>query len=379
MQVARGVAKEECSRSHHVNHDQEGHAESTGAPDRANEAKHGPAQRTCPRGGACKVAGWFVVVAALLVAAGVWKAVQLRNPVREPLRVAISPWPGYEFASLAQTKGYFEQEGVDVRLLELGSLGDCRRTFERGQADGFFGTMIEVIESDARLQRSAEIVCVVDYSDGADCILARDPIGSVADLRGKRIAVEHSSVNVLVLTRALELAGLAWSDVTVVYMPAMQMPEAMSGGAVDAAVTYPPLSLDIRRGIGVKEVFTTAQIPGEVVDLLAFDAKTAQERRREIDAFVRAFFRAQQYAAANREEGYALMAARQRITAKEFEEALSGGIRLVGRAQQERFLGPEGSLRDTVASARAMLNTARGASEAAAILQTDAQSGGDPE
>lgn len=319
------------------------------------------------------MAGWFVVVASLLVTAAVWKAIQLRSPATEPLRVAINPWPGYEFASLAQTKGYFEQEGVEVRLLELGSLGDCRRAFERGQADGFFGTVIEVLESEARMQRPMEVVCVVDYSDGADCILARDPIQSVAELRGKRIAVEHSSINVLVLARALELSGLAWSDVTVVYMPAMKMPDAMSRASVDAAVTYPPMSLEISRGTSVTMIFNTAQIPGEVVDVLAFDAATVRTRGREIGAFVRAFFRAQEFAEANAREAYALMSARQRITAQEFEEAISGGIRLVGRDQQPHFLGPNGSLRATVASSRAILDTARVTGEARATLQTDAQ------
>ncbi|MCX5690211.1 MAG: ABC transporter substrate-binding protein, partial [Planctomycetota bacterium] len=153
---------------------------------------------SCESGNASKMAGWFVLLAALLVAAGVWKAIQVRNPVPEPLRIGLNPWPGYEFASLAAAKGYFEVEGVDARLLELSSLGDCRRAFERGQVDGFFGTLIEVLESDARLKRNSQVVCVVDYSDGADSIIARKPISSVAELRGKRVAIESGSVNVLV-------------------------------------------------------------------------------------------------------------------------------------------------------------------------------------
>jgi NitT/TauT family transport system substrate-binding protein len=333
---------------------------------------HGAADGCCVRGGACKVAGWFVVVAALLVAAGIWKAVDLRNPPPAPLRVALNPWPGYEFATLAQVKGYFEQEGVEVRLLELGSLGECRRAFERGQADGFFGTVIEVLQADAKVRHSAEIVSVIDYSDGADCILARAGITAVSQLRGKRIAVEHSSINVLVLARALELSGLEWSSVSVVYMSAMQMPAAFAAGSVDAVVTYPPMSIEILRAGPASRIFSTAQIPGEVVDVLAFDPKVLGERRAEVDAFLRAFFRAQEYAAANREEAYSVMAARQRLTAAEFGAALTQGIRLIDRDQQREFFGPGGSLEATVRQSRRILEMA-GQLHPDGLLRADAQ------
>jgi NitT/TauT family transport system substrate-binding protein len=299
--------------------------------------------------------GWFVLVAALLIAAGVWKAIQLRSPAQEPLRVALNPWPGYEFASLAVANGYFEAEGVETRLVELSSLGDCRRAFERGQVDGFFGTLIEVVQAEEHLQRKAEVVCVVDYSDGADCILARQPIRSVAELRGKRVAIESGSVHVLVLARALELSGLKWGDVTIVHIAALQMPAAIAAGNVDAVVTYPPMSIEISRAGDCSQIFASSQIPGEIVDVLAFDAQVLKERRREVDAFVRGFFRARAYAQANQSHAYAIMAARQRVTPAEFEQAITDGIRMIGRERQQEFLGPSESLAATVEATRRIL------------------------
>ena len=324
-------------------------------------------------GGTRKIAGWFARILAVLTAAGIWKAIQLRSPAPAPLRVALNPWPGYEFATLALVKGFFHQEGVEVKLLELSSLGDCRRSFERGQADGFFGTLIEVLQSDAQVQRRAEVVCVVDYSDGADCILARDPIRSVTQLRGKRVAVENSTLNVLVLARALELSGLTWSDVTVVHMAAVQMPAAFAAGKVDAVVTYPPMSIDITGQGNVTQVFSSAQIPREIVDVLAFDPQVLKERKADVDAFVRAFFKAQDYAAVHKSESYAIMAARERITPEEFEAALSSGIRLIGRDRQHEFMGPGGSLEATFKATRRILEAAGQLRPEKAHLQADAQ------
>lgn len=49
------------------------------------------------------------------------------QPVQEPIRIGINTWPGYELLHLASRLGYFEDEGVSVRILEFTSLADCRR------------------------------------------------------------------------------------------------------------------------------------------------------------------------------------------------------------------------------------------------------------
>ena len=62
----------------------------------------------------------LLALAALAVLIGTW--LPGGDSTSGPLRVAINPWPGYEFAMLAASQGYFEDEGVEVRLVELSSL-----------------------------------------------------------------------------------------------------------------------------------------------------------------------------------------------------------------------------------------------------------------
>ncbi len=289
-----------------------------------------------------------LLLAVVCVGSLLWRGVgQARS---EPLRVAINPWPGYEFATLAREKGFFAEEGVDVRLLELSSLGDCRRTFERGQADGFFGTVTEVLESREQSTRQAQISMVVDFSDGADVVLAGPGIDGVSVLAGKKVGIENGSLNAFVLSRALEQSGLAWEDVEVVHLASIDMPKALASGEVAAVVTYPPMSLEIQRTGTGHAIFTSQSIPGEVVDVLSFDEKTLRTRGKDVAAFHRAFHRAQDYAAEHPEESYRIMAARQRITSEEFRQALTDGIRMLGRQDQQAFLGPRGSLREVVAT-----------------------------
>jgi len=100
----------------------------------------------------------------------------------KPLRVALNPWPGYAFLFLAQEKGYFADEGVNVELVELSSLSDVRKAFERGQVDGMASSLVEVLEVSKNSNRQAVVSLMADYSNGADVILAGKRFADVVSL-----------------------------------------------------------------------------------------------------------------------------------------------------------------------------------------------------
>lgn len=163
-----------------------------------------------------------------------------QNEHRPALRIATNPWPGYEFLHLAQMLGYYEEYGVQVKLLELASLNDARVSFERGQADGFTGTLIEVLMARQFSSRQPRIVLVTDYSNGGDLLIAKASIADLDGLREKRVGVEPGTLNLYLLQRALETQGMKLSDVQLVGMNQEAMAPAMAADELDAAVTYPP-------------------------------------------------------------------------------------------------------------------------------------------
>src|SRR5947199_7424699 len=120
-----------------------------------------------------------------------------------PLRIGINPRPGNEFLFLAQEKGFFAAQGVDVRLIEYSSLGDVRRAFDRGQLDGMTGTVVELLQSREGTRRAPRAFMATGVSNGADVIVARGEIASVAALAGKRVAAEGEAPGLFMLARAL--------------------------------------------------------------------------------------------------------------------------------------------------------------------------------
>lgn len=241
------------------------------------------------------------------------------------LRVAVTPWPGFSFAFLAEELGYFRQAGVDVRLLELGSLADARRIFEQGQADVVFCTLAEaILMNSAYPEENIRVIAAVDYSSGSDMLLGQAHIPNVASLRQCKIGVEPESVSGLCLNLALASAGLTVADVTLVPMPNAEMLEAMQSHKVDAVQIYTPDSDAIEQLAGVHRLWDTSSAPGLVLDLMAARGQQIEEQPDKLRAFLSAFERAQRFYREQPQVAVVRLARRGRLSEAAFERAMEG-------------------------------------------------------
>ena len=143
-------------------------------------------------------------------------------------------------------------------------------------------------------------------------------------------------------------------DIEIVNIAQSLMGKALSEGAVDAVVTYPPVSTEIERLGNVHKVFSSAEIPGEIADVISFDAEVILRRRIEIEAFVRAWGRAVDFADEQSAEAYALMSPHMGMTPQELEEVYKG-IHVVRGPSQSAFLEPDGPLSVGVRSLSSLL------------------------
>jgi NitT/TauT family transport system substrate-binding protein len=258
------------------------------------------------------------------------------TPVSPPLRLGINLWPGYDFLYLAQQKGFFAAEGITVELVEFMSLGDSRRAFERHHVDVMGATVLELLLSDYYSSRAPQAFMVVDFSDGGDVLIAQPGVASLARSPKPRIGLEPASSDLLLLHVALEQVKLPLSAVEIVPLPQNRLLPAFKNGEIDAAVSYAPTSLSLLKA-GGKILFSSAQSPAAILDVLVADAQTVKNRPAELAAVVRAFYRAVAFAKAHPDAAYAIMAAREQLSVAEFRQTLDG-IRLVPLAEQTRLL-----------------------------------------
>lgn len=286
----------------------------------------------------------------------------------QPLRVGINPWPGYAPLFLAAHRGFFAEEGVDVELVELSSLADVRRAFERGQTDGMASSLVEVLDADRDSKRAPVVVLMADFSNGADVVLAKSDITDIAMLKGQRIGLEPSSLNRFILARALAQGGLSMTDVEIVSLPQVGLKEAVEVGTVDAVVTYPPISTNIEQTGLMGQIFTSAEIPGEVSDVVSFDRQTVIRRGSDIDAFVRAWGRAVDAMHANPTESYQVIGRYIGMSAGDLENTFQG-IEVISADRQEEYLRSDGSLAGSIQVLSAMLWPNEAAEDARSVAR----------
>ncbi|MDD3327359.1 MAG: ABC transporter substrate-binding protein [Zoogloea sp.] len=259
---------------------------------------------------------------------------------REPIKFATNPWPGYDPLYVARDKGYFDEVGLDVTLVDLTSLGASRRAFERGQVDGCGATLVEILLTADQSGTRPQIAAVVDYSNGADVLVGEPGMASPADLRERRVAIEPGTLHIQLLALALASVKLSVRDVILVPMPQNAMPGAFAEGLVSAAVCFPPESNRILEA-GGKVLFHSGQVPGQVVDTLVFDSAFVSRRGPDVPAFVAAYYKAVGLMASHPDEAHAIMARRENMSVDELRQTMSG-IHFVSRTEQPALLAPGG-------------------------------------
>ncbi|MCP3976248.1 MAG: ABC transporter substrate-binding protein, partial [bacterium] len=271
---------------------------------------------------------------------------------REPIRIGVNLWVGYDLLEVAEQEGFFADHGVDIEIVDFTSLSDVVAAYDRGQIDGMATTINEVLQVRAETSRRPEIVLVTDYSNGADVIVAAPGIDDVAGLVGRTVAVE-APLGPFILSQALATAGLSLDDVELVLADQLELPGLVAGGGAEAAVSFPPVSLELESDHGFGQIFTTASIPGEVIDVVSIDADVLARHAGLATAVRAAWDDAIGRLASHPGSTVAALAAREAIAAEEMAELLTEVELLTWQEQASQF--DDGSVEATCRHAAQIL------------------------
>ena len=234
-------------------------------------------------------------------------------------------WPGYVHAYIAQEKGFFKEEGVEVELALIEGVDENLKHFREGDFDAAFG-----LQSDAMLLAAQgvplRIVYVADFSNGGDVIISKLDIRTVSALKGKRVSVDKlNSFNHIFLVALLRLNGLAETDVSIVPVPASAVPKALDEGTIDAGQTWEPYQSQAMAK-GFRLLASTRDAPGIVTDVLMFRSEVVENRPEDVRKIVKGLFRALRFRATNANEAYAIMSKAYNIPPGSLKRTIQGNI-----------------------------------------------------
>jgi NitT/TauT family transport system substrate-binding protein len=245
--------------------------------------------------------------------------------VAEPLKIAYSDWPGWVAWEIGIQKGWFKEAGVEVDFQWFDYVPSMD-AYVAGKVDAVCMTNGDALVTGATGKPSVGII-INDFSNGNDMIVAAPGIDSIKGLKGKKVGLEEGFVSHLLLLTGLEKNGMNPEDISIINTPTNETPQVLASKAVDAIGAWQPNSGQALKALpGSKPVFTSADAPGIIYDLLYVSAESLEKRRDDWAKVVKVWYRIAGFIRdeENLDEVLKILAGRVKISPEEYEPFLKG-------------------------------------------------------
>jgi NitT/TauT family transport system substrate-binding protein len=259
---------------------------------------------------------------------------------KAPLKIGLVTWLGYGPFYIAKEKGFFKENNVEVEFEKIEGDVERRAAIASGNLDGIALTLDSMI-----VLRSKDIplktVMAIDASNGGDGIVAVEGINTIEDLKGRQVAFPSGLPSHFFLYSVLKEHGMSMSDIKPVIMDADQAGAAFASGKIDVAVTWEPW-LSRAREVGRGHVLVDSKThPGEIEDVLFMREDVVNKRPQDIEALIKAWYKAVDFVASNPDEAKSIMAKSFNLP-EDKVALLLPGIRIEGKqGNQAAFGTPE--------------------------------------
>ena len=253
----------------------------------------------------------------------------------QPIRIGTNVWPGYEPLYLARSLQDWQQDG-DIVLVEYPSSTEVIRAFRNRAIESAALTLDEaLVLRQARIP--IQIILVMDVSEGGDVIMARPGIERFEDLQGKRVAVETGALGAYMTIRALEIHAMTLDDIIIEHLDVSAHEQAYKTGQVDAVVTFDPVRT-LLKSAGASEIFSSRQMPGEIVDVLVVHQDFLQQHPAVIKTLLQDWFKALEYFRQQPQAAAEIMSKRLGLSPQQVLDSYDG-LMLPSLAQNRQMLG----------------------------------------
>jgi NitT/TauT family transport system substrate-binding protein len=203
---------------------------------------------------------------------------------------------------IADKKGYFRDQGIEVKLISFASAAQMIVPLGSGQLDVGGGTvaagLYNAIGRGIGLKVVADKGSIADKYEYSTLLVRKDLVDSgryhgLSDLKGMKIATaaqgagSESSMN-----EALKKGGLSYGDVEVVYLGFPEHLIAYRNKAIDASITAEPATTrTLREGLAVRGS-NTVIYPGQQTAVVLYSADFIARRREVAEKFMYAYIKA---------------------------------------------------------------------------------------
>lgn len=264
-----------------------------------------------------------VVVIALIITGIFFIAKDRKKSSSNTFKISVNSWVGYGPMYLAQDKGFFKDEGLDVQITDMEDTAQRKAAMIKGDVDALGDTVDLLVLSRAEKVPSVTVL-QVDESNGADGILTTNNISSIQDLKGKKVAAQKNFVGESFLMYLLKKNNISVNDVQIIDTESGAAGAAFVSGKVDAAVTFEPWLSKAKERKDGKVLVSSADEPGVIVDTVSVNETYLKNNPENVKKFMRAWFKALDYWKSNPDESNEIMSKYYNISASDFKDLITG-------------------------------------------------------
>jgi NitT/TauT family transport system substrate-binding protein len=240
----------------------------------------------------------------------------------DAVKLSFTTWIGYAPFFIAKEKGLYEKNGAKVEIHVIESAGDIKAAAMAGQVQGVAQTA-----DTATMAAGAGLdfvqVLALDTSNGGDGVVSKKEFNSLADLKGKKVALNTTGgASLFYFNYLIDDLGMTMDDFNIQNMSSGDAGSAFVGGKVDAAVTWEPWLTNAKNTEFGKILASSTDAPGVIIDTLSFNRDFIKKYPGTVQAIVKSWFDALDFIKANPDEAYKIMADSQGLSIDEFKATL---------------------------------------------------------
>jgi len=191
------------------------------------------------------------LIKQLMVAMLALMALATGSAHAQKIRIFAGSSPVFAPVFIADQKGFFKEEGLDVQVRPFSSGAEATEGFRSGSADLLVASDVPLIY----LLAGGDTVVVAQFSANQDMLVIVGPKGATnpADLKGKKVGLVTKSASEYLLNNYLKRGGLTVNDVERVHLAPFDQVPAIARGDVQALSSWKPFDLKIAQVAGDKQ------------------------------------------------------------------------------------------------------------------------------
>ncbi|WP_051912762.1 putative urea ABC transporter substrate-binding protein [Halomonas sp. TG39a] len=230
---------------------------------------------------------------------------------RDEFSVCWSIYAGWMPWAYADVEGvvdkWADEYGISIDVVQVNDYVESINQFTSGNVDGCAMTNMDALTIPAASGVDSTALIINDYSNGNDGIVLKGS-DDLADIEGREVNLVQFSVSHYFLARALQSVGLTERDIETVNTSDADIVGLFSSDTTEAVAAWNPQLSAIAEMPDSNVVYTSAEIPGEILDMMVVNTQTLADNPELGHALVGAWYEVMDLIEADDENALSIMA-----------------------------------------------------------------------